>query len=455
MSMHSQRLLAAVLMLAAGATCVAAQEQDESSQNVQSQLARLEQRIAELERLIQSGEASAGAAQRVTAPFEVVDRNGNSILRVQDREPSGRRGLHVFATDGSLAAQVAVNGEGSGGGRLFAYRPGTSRGAAAAGYAALSYMEDGPVLRLVDANMRPELTYQGKALALWGEGEAKRFSADDKGVIARGRLSVVDTRGTPIVAVTEGSSSSVRGLAVTNERNQIAVKLGAAAAGGKVTALGQNPAQYVAVAWEENGPSLRMTSKGGIRLASMGSDGLQLYGDQDKVFASLTEESASGTGALILSRADGSKHATVDVKGASFYDDKDKAVARLGGVAGEGGSLLLGSGEGAQTVELFHNETPTLNFKRSDGSSIASLGAHGFHVYNSAGGHIAAIAASRGNSGIFQLFSAGGSTSVEAGTLDDGTGTVRAGPLYRCAAAPAMPTLSAAGLPDCIKGRNK
>lgn len=431
-----------------------APEDPDEPQDLQRELTKLAQRVATLESARKPDATSTTSAQRVTAPFEVVDRDGNLILRVQDRDPSARRGLHIFGNNGSLAAQVAVAGEGDGGGRLFAYAPNAPRGTTRVGFAALSYDNDGPILSLTDANSRPELSYSKKSLSMW-EGDARRFAADDKGVIARGSLSVVDNRGTQIVAISEGTGNSVRGLAVSNERNQLAVKLGAYAAGGRVTAVGQNPAQYVSMAWEESGPYLRMTSKGGNRLASLAREGLQLFGDEDRAYASLSEASEIGGGALVLSRADGTKHASLDAKGATIYNDKEKGLARLGGVTGEGGNLLLGSGEGDPTVELFHNETPALNLKKSDGSKVASLGAHGFHLYNRAGAAIAGIAAGPGDSGIFQLYSAAGSTSVEAGTLADGTGTVRAGPLYRCAAAPAMPTLSAAGLPDCIKGRLK
>jgi hypothetical protein len=74
-------------------------------------------------------------------------------------------------------------------------------------------------------------------------------------------------------------------------------------------------------------------------------------------------------------------------------------------------------------------------------------GQDGVSLYNNSAAHAATLGLGAQGGGHLRLNNPSGVGVVEAGTLDDGTGTVRAGPQFKCAPAGQF------GLPDCLKGR--
>ena len=89
---------------------------------------------------------------------------------------------------------------------------------------------------------------------------------------------------------------------------------------------------------------------------------------------------------------------------------------------------------------------------RANGINHLGLGVYGnkphFNMWNSGGLGIVAFAQAAGGGGMFQLSDLGGRPTVEGGTLENGHGIVRVGPLFQCAG-----TFAGLIAPDCIMGK--
>jgi hypothetical protein len=105
----------------------------------------LEQRLANLEKTMDSrSDPKAGPQEHqalvtFTAPFVVVDRAGKPLMRVQDADESFSRGIYVYDSNGNSVSHMGVL---SGAGRVYVSRPGVLP------EAMMAVTEKGPLFRL-------------------------------------------------------------------------------------------------------------------------------------------------------------------------------------------------------------------------------------------------------------------------------------------------------------------
>jgi len=148
----------------------------------------------------------------------------------------------------------------------------------------------------------------------------------------------------------------------------------------------------------------------------------------------------------------------------SVMNSAGKPVAGLtGGPAGGGAVVVANAGgvglaqmsvtsDGRGQVQIFgRNQNPLAVLTQATEIPVGIL-----QIYNSRAQSVANLTVGLGGAGFFQLSSKAGVPTVEAGTLDNGNGTVRVGPQYVCnPVKPATPVIGIPGFEDCLVGRGK
>lgn len=144
----------------------------------------------------------------------------------------------------------------------------------------------------------------------------------------------------------------------------------------------------------------------------------------------------------------------------SVMNSSGKAVAGLLGsgtgggtvaVANSGGQTLAEmsvSGDGRGLVQVFGGGQQPIAVLSQSVEGTGGL----LQVSSSAGVPVASFTVGKGGAGYWQLTSASGEPTVEAGTLPSGSGTVRVGPKYKCFPVQAATPVMSVGFLDCIVG---
>ncbi len=174
---------------------------------------------------------------------------------------------------------------------------------------------------------------------------------------------------------------------------------------------------------------------------------------------------ADGAGELLLSNAQGARLAVLGSKNGA-------GAATVMNSAGKPAAGLLGSGAGGGIVGVAGSSGVTLAqmsvtddgrglvqiFSPRSGSPLAVLTqaadrVGGLVQISNEKTSVANLTVGGAGAGYLQLADATGNPTVEAGTLPDGNGTVRAGPTYQCLKATLSGPIST--VPNCIMGGGK
>jgi hypothetical protein len=265
--------------------------------------------------------------------------------------------------------------------------------------------------------------------AVSGRGE---FAALDAKQVTRatllgtGGVVVFDPGGEQIAGITNGDANNGR-IGIWRGNNRVVdITTDPATEGSGTlrlnTAAGQNVARLSTV---DGAGELLVSSTSGARFVRLGSSG--------------------GAGAL------------------SVMNPSGKAVAGLLGNAAGGGVMAVAGSNGGTVAEMsVSSEGRGLFqvFARGGGKALAVLTqatdrVGGLLQISNANASVANLTVGSQGAGYLQLADTSGNPTVEAGTLPNGKGQVRAGPLYKCLPVQAATPVLSVGLPDCILGGTK
>jgi hypothetical protein len=146
-----------------------------------------------------------GVPTKVTAPFEVVDNAGNTIMRVSDDDGNTYgRGIYIFNKGNRPVSHVGVSG--SGGGRILVRDKTADR----SHYVQMIYGADGPEFAVKGDNSKLMflMNQQGSVWYNGNEVPAVSLGAGESG--SKGVFKIADESGTSVVEA--GSLQGGRGI---------------------------------------------------------------------------------------------------------------------------------------------------------------------------------------------------------------------------------------------------
>jgi len=380
-----------------------------------------------------SGDADrAQAGQRVTAPFEVVDKSGKVILSVSDgtygdattrgrvhigRGTGDNFGLWIRGADG--AGSVVLREQASGAGGVFVMdKKGIGR-------VSLSAEED-----------------RGITILNASSKEIVSLGPDPKAKTA-GMLRVVDEGGNALLDV-GGNGRSIAGPFVVTDK-----------AAKPILSVSDSP--YDAV-----------PRKGRIQVGRGSGDNYGIWVRRaDQTLAATIGETKEGDGLVTVRDRAGKLRAELwAANGINLYDPSGtKPLASLGpNESGKAvrlkltGKVQLVDDKEQVTFEAGENKQGggLAHVYGKDGKIRAELDDGGIYLVSTAGKHVVSLelnpdggtGAALDLRGQLHVVDAGGETTVEMGTAPSGVGVVRVGPRYRCG--PGVPMV--AGIPSCMVG---
>ena len=153
----------------------------------------------------QGSSSDAGRAMKVTAPFEVVDAQGNTIMKVGDDDGTYGRGIYVFNNQKRPVARVGVSATDAGGVILV-----RDKTAAQSCYMAMHYPASGPQFTIKgnDGKLLLVMNQQGSVWYNNNEQPAISLGAGESG--SKGVFKIADESGTSVVEA--GSLQGGRGI---------------------------------------------------------------------------------------------------------------------------------------------------------------------------------------------------------------------------------------------------
>jgi hypothetical protein len=401
---------------------------DELSRTVDA----LRTRVAALEAEAAKREADrAQGNQRVTAPFEVVDKSGKVILSVSDgtygdattrgrvhigRGTGDNFGLWIRGADGASAVVLREQASGAGG-VVVMDKKGIGR-------VALSAEEDRGVTILNSASK--------EIVSLGPDPKAK----------AAGMLRVVDEAGNALLDV-GGNGRSVAGPFVVTDK-----------AAKPILSVSDSPFDAE-------------PRKGRIQVGRGNGDnyGIMLR-RADQTLTATIGETKDGDGLATVRDKAGKLRAELwAANGINLYDPSStKPIASIApNESGKtvrmkiAGQIQLLDGKEQVTFEAGENKQGggLAHVYGKDGKIRAELDDGGLYLVSTAGKHVVSLELNPDGAGgvldvrgQLHVVDAGGGTTVEMGTAPSGVGVVRVGPRYRCG--PGVPMV--AGIPSCMVG---
>jgi hypothetical protein len=173
---------------------------------------------------------------------------------------------------------------------------------------------------------------------------------------------------------------------------------------------------------------------------------LTLMNATGKVVAAVGGTTDGNAGTISVMNSAGKPVAGLTAGGAS---GGAVVVANAGGV---GLAQMSVTNDGRGLVQIFGGSQKPLAALTQATEGTGGL----LQIYNPSGQSVANLTVGKGGAGFFQMSNSAGVPTVEAGTLDNGNGTVRVGPLYVCnPVKPATPVIGIPGFEDCLVGRAK
>ena len=262
-----------------------------------------------------------------------------------------------------------------------------------------------------------------------GRGE---FAALDAQQVTRavllgtGAVGVYDQSGEQIAGLTQGDAGGGRIGIWRGKEKVIDITTDAASGGSGIVSVNAPSGRSVArLSALDNSGELVLSNEGGTKVAFLGA--------------------RNGAGAL------------------SVMNSAGKAVAGLVGNDAGGGAVAVATGNGATVAEMTVSDDGRGLFQvhaRGGGRPLAVMTqatdqVAGLVQISNASTSVANLTAGSRGAGYLQLADPSGVPTVEAGTLPNGNGQVRAGPYYKCSPVQAATPVIAIGIPDCILGGQK
>lgn len=401
---------------------------DELSRTVDA----LRTRVAALEAEAAKREADrAQGNQRVTAPFEVVDKSGKVILSVSDgtygdattrgrvhigRGTGDNFGLWIRGADG--AGAVVLREQASGAGGVFVMdKKGIGR-------VVLSAEEDRGVTILNSASKEivslgpdPKAKAAGMLRVVDEAGNAL-FDVGGNGRSVAGPFVVSDKAGKPIMSVSDSPFDA--------EPRKARIQVGRGNGdnyGIMLRRADQSLAATIGETKDGDGLVTVRDKAGRLRAELWAANGINLYDPSGtKPLASIAPNESGKRVRMKL---------TGDVQ---LLDDKEQVTFEAGQNK-QGGGLAHVYGK--------------------DGKIRAELDDGGIYLVSTGGNHVVSLELNPdGTGGVLDVrgqlhvVDGSGGTTVEMGTAPSGVGVVRVGPRYRCG--PGVPMV--AGIPSCMVG---
>ena len=407
--------------------------------------ASLEFQIQELVTRVAALELEQGTPSRVTAPFMVIGKDGKPLLQVVDNvaEAEWARVTMGGSPTGHSVVATSSDGRPGGAGAVLTAEP-DGRGALtirnAKGDAVLRASEsasgDGHFTVHDKGNRGLFLVTANFAAAQWARvtvgaaaGGMSAIMVSQDGKVGGAGVSIQADAGTNPGAV--------------NIRNGSGQNLAVMSANEGGIFLARDPAEKTRVRLDQNG--MNFLDPSGTVLARLGP-----HPEKEKD-AALTIMNSAGTPVAVL-RAAGEAGAL------SVMNSTGKAVAGLLGGGASGGTVAVATSNGATLAQMSVSDDGRGLFQvfaKTGGRPIAVMTQAIEHVggllqISNSGTVVANLTVGGQGAGYLQLANPSGTPTVEAGTLPDGNGTVRAGPTYQCLPVTLSGPISF--VPDCIMG---
>jgi hypothetical protein len=265
--------------------------------------------------------------------------------------------------------------------------------------------------------------------ATLGRGEFAALDAKQvtrASLLGTGSMVVFDPTGEQLAGVTQGDAGGGRIGIWRGKEKMIDITTDAASGGSGVVSINAPSGQSVArLSTLDKAGELVLSNEGGSRVAFLGAK--------------------NGAGAL------------------SVMNSAGKAVAGLLGNAAGGGAVAVATSNGATVAEMTVSDDGRGLFQvhaRGGGRPLAVMTqatdqVGGLVQISNASTSVANLTVGSRGAGYLQLADPSGGPTVEAGTLPNGNGQVRAGPYYKCSPVQAATPVIAIGIPDCILGGQK
>jgi hypothetical protein len=412
-----------------------------------SERASFEIRIRELTTRVAALERQRRSPASVPAPFTVVGSDGKPLLQVVDNVAQAGWARVTIGGSASGHSVVAVSSDGTpgGAGAVLTAEPG-GRGALT-----IRNAKGDPVVRVAESGT--------------GDGQLVVHDRGNRGLF----LVTPSFAGAEWARVTVGGAAGGQSAVMVSQDGKVG--------GGGVTIQAESGG---------NPGTVTIRSGTGQLLAAM---------------------SANDGGVFLVRDANGKTRSRLDQKGVSFMGPTETVLARLGPhpqeekdaaltimnsagtpvaimrAAGETGALSVMNASGKPVAGLLSGAGGgTVGVATASGATLAQMsvsddGRGLFQVYSPRSGSPLAVltqAADRvgglvqiynektsvanltvggAGAGYLQLSDPSGTPTVEAGTLSDGNGTVRAGPTYQCLKASLSGPITT--VPNCIMGGGK
>lgn len=386
---------------------------------------------------------------KVRAPFEVVDATGRTIIKVEDTDSIGDRGLRVFNAGGKEVARLLAQ---PGGGNMGVDAEGDNGGA-------VMFVDGkGPALRLLGldnkyvVNISEGLGMIKAPVAIYAE-DKPIVEMRKEAVAINAAMTVADTAGRPIIKVHDGAGSSSRGITLRDLRDQTAAEM-VLSPSGKGTLFALDGKRIAGVGFSPAGDGhLILQGSDGNMIAEIKKDLTQIntpvvVGDQTaKPIFKVHGKGPEGRGAFLFT--DTGKLAAGmagDQTGGVIrvFNASEVAVGGLLASANGGGLALTGPTGGKSAVSLSVGATGgrVQVFPAAGGPAQAELTADaaggGVTLYTKAGEPAAVLYARTTGAGQLEI-NKNGEKLVEAGVNANGIGLVLVGPGGTAASIPGVP----------------
>lgn len=409
--------------------------------------ASLEVQVRELTRRVAALELQQGTASSVPAPFTVMGSDGKPLLQVVDNvaQAGWARVTIGGSASGHSVLAVSSDGKPGGAGAVVTAEP-DGRGALT-----IRNAKGDPVVRAAETGT--------------GDGQ---FMVHDKG--NRGLFLVTPSfAGAQWARVTVGGAAGGMSAIMVSQDGKVggagvAIQAEAGVNPGSVTIRGGS-GKNLAVMSASDGGIFIVRDQAEKTRVRLDGDGVKLMGSTEAVLARLGLHPDGGKdAALAIMNSAGTPVAVMRAAGEtgalSVMNSSGKAVAGLLGSGAGGGTVAVATSSGTTLARmsvtddgrgLLQVNAPTGGPLAALTQKLESVGGL-LQIYNS-GTSVANLTVGGQGAGYLQLSDPSGNPTVEAGTLSDGNGTVRAGPTYQCL--PVTMSGPISFVPNCIMGGAK
>jgi hypothetical protein len=371
-----------------------------------------------------------GQPSTVKAPFIVVDAAGRPIMKVEDSNNIGFRGVNVYGPQGGVAAGVSSDPSGNG-------YVNVHGGVGRTGGVAMFMEERGPVFRMLSAANKnlaeftsESTTFSAPVLRLTGTDDKAFAEFKKDGAMLHAPFQVNDRADAKIVDIVDGSP---RGLTVYNKNRKEVVSIAADLNSDGLVVVRNKTAGYgTNVQFTDGEPEITLQGKDNKYFARLQRTGSNVVGPftvndaADKPVMIVQEERTTE-----VKDASGQTKPTVTSRGAHVYNAQGFVVARTS-VDSDGNGRFVAkdsTGKGATVGMMITKQGSLVAVAGNDGKTRVSASAsEGLVVYNSKGTPVGSLGATPGEKGFLEVNDESGARMVEAGSTPDGKGVVKVNP---------------------------